>query len=140
MKPAIVNPCTTLFPRTIDELFNQVWAEPKRASFAPRVDIDETAESYVIRAELPGVDAGEVELTVDAETLTLKGEKTTLTETEDARGHIRERSHGSFSRTFTFPNAISPDDVTASATKGVLEVVVKKAETAKTRRIEIKGE
>lgn len=139
MKPCNV-PSNALFPRTIDELFNQFWTESPRASFEPLVDVDETPDSFVIRAELPGIDVGDVELTVEADTLTLKGEKKTVRVIEDARGHIRERSHGTFSRTFTFPSPISTDDVVAEANRGVLEITVKKAETSKRRRIDIQGD
>ena len=129
-----------LFPSTIDELFHRVWGEPLRQTWAPSVDVKETSDAYVIRAEIPGIDVGDVEVTVTGDGLTLEGEKKIETESDDEKGHISERVYGKFSRSFSFPTAISTEDVVAEAKKGVLTISVKKAEAEKTRRIEVKGE
>ena len=129
-----------LFPSTIDELFNRFWNDSPKYEFAPNVDVKETPESYVIRAELPGVDADDVEVSVTSDSLTIKGEKKVETKTEDERGHITERVYGTFSRSFTFPVPVAPEEVTAEAKKGVLHITVKKSETEQTRKIEIKSD
>ena len=144
MKPSkLPNVADLLFPRTVDELFNQFWGDAKKSScWVPSVDVRETDESFVITAELPGIEVSDVELTVTSEGLTLKGEKKKNTESEadTRRGHITERVYGEFSRSFSFPIPVTPDDVVAQARHGILTITVKKAEVEKTRRIEIKSE
>jgi len=130
-----------LFPSTIDELFSRFWNDSPKHEFTPSVDVKETPESYVIRAELPGVAAEDVEVTVTSDSLTIKGEKKIeTTETEDEKGHITERVHGTFSRTFTFPVPVAPEEVTAEARKGVLHITIKKSEAEQTRKIDIKSD
>jgi len=136
MKPGKAAPAT-LFPQTIDDLFHHFSSDAPRGGFAPLVDVDETPDSFVIRAELPGVDLSDIELTVEADTLTLKGEKKLVRDVHDASGHIRERSHGTFLRTFKFPSSITPEDIAAKSSRGVLSVVVKKATSSAQHRIEI---
>ena len=132
---------SSLFPKTVDDLFSQFWGpEVRRGAFDPAIDVRETPEAFLVRAELPGIDADEVEVTVSPDSLTLKGEKKLEAETEDAKGHITERVYGAFRRSFSFPSAISTDDVQAEYKKGVLHVTLKKAESGKTRKIEIRGE
>ena len=129
-----------LFPRTVDELFQQFWGEPDASKWTPSIDVKETDEAYVLAAELPGIDAADVELTLTSDTLTIEGEKKSATESADVPGHIVERRFGKFSRSFTFPSAVATDEVIAESKRGVLTITVKKAEAGKTRRIEIQGE
>ena len=129
-------PFASAFQRSVEDLFSQLWTEPKRQSFAPLVDVDETADSFVVRVELPGIDAAEVELTVESDSLAIKGEKKLL-DVEEGHSYIHERRHGKFSRTITFPSVISTDDVVALANKGVLQITVKKAQASKRRRVDI---
>ena len=58
-----------LFPRTVDELFRQFWGDPDSGKWVPTVDVKETDEAYVLTAELPGIDAADVDLTLAADTL-----------------------------------------------------------------------
>jgi HSP20 family protein len=127
-----------LFPRTIEELFHQFWDDAKtEPTWAPTVDVRETEGAYVITAELPGVDANDVELTATAEGLTLEGEKKLDPDVDEKRGHLEERIYGEFSRSFAFPVPISPDHIVAQARRGILTITVQKAEAEKTRRIDI---
>jgi HSP20 family protein len=141
MKPCKLPATHSLFPKTVDDLFNQFWgAEPRRGSFNPNIDVTETIDAFLVRAELPGVDADDVEVTVGPDSLTLKGEKKADIGPDDAKGHISERAYGPFQRSFTFRSAISTDDVLAEYKKGVLHVTLKKAQSEKVRKIEIRGE
>ena len=138
MRPNKLSRVTSpLFPASFDELFHQVWGEPRRSAWAPSVDVKETAETFVIRAEIPGIDIADVHVTVTADSLTLEGEKKSEETVAGETRHITERVHGKFSRTFTFPGAIASDDVEAETKNGILTVTVKKVDN--TRRIEIKG-
>ena len=130
----------SLFPRTIDELFNRFWDDSRSGtSWSPSVDVSETPDAYIIRAELPGVDVGDVEVTVTSDSLTIKGEKK-VENVADAEERVSERVLGAFSRSFSFPVHVATDEVQAESRRGVLEITVRKAETAKTRRIEIKSD
>ena len=129
-----------LFPRTVDDLFQQFWGETSHAKWTPAVDVKETDDAYVLVAELPGIDVADVELTLTSDTLTIEGEKKIVTEGVGPPGQITERRFGKFSRSFTFPSAVATDEVVAESKRGVLTITVKKAEAGKTRRIEIQGD
>ncbi len=139
MKLCNVDNSRSLFPTNIDDLFSQFWAEPFAAAtgYTPPIDVKETEDAFVVAVELPGVSAGDVEITVGNDTLTLKGEKKTET-VDDATGHVKERRYGAFQRTFSFPSQISTEGVVAESKDGVLRIAIKKAEAAKTRKVEIR--
>ena len=103
--------------------------------FAPPVDIDETAEAFVLRVDLPGVSPKDLKVTVLGDTLTIRGERKSETATNSRR---TERIHGTFERTFTLGATVSADRVHASYKDGVLEIHVPKAEAAKAREIDVK--
>lgn len=107
------------------------------ATWSPLVDIYEDGDGITLKAELPEVDAREVEIQVEGNTLTLKGER--KLENEDKRDgyHRIERTYGAFSRTFTLPSTVDVEHITADSKDGVLRVrLPKKAET-KPRQIKV---
>jgi HSP20 family protein len=109
------------------------------ASFwAPRVDIEETRESYVVKAELPGAKLEEIKITLNDNQLMIHGEKRREVEKDDTTYHRVERVYGSFERAFSLPKAVAADKIEAIFRDGVLEVRVPKAEEAKAREIQIK--
>jgi len=93
----------------------------------------------VLKAELPGMRADDVDVEVDENVLTISGERTLTDEVEDGRFHRIERSYGRFSRSLTLPQGIRADGVTASFADGVLEVVVPKADEVKPRKVTIES-
>lgn len=97
-------------------------------SMIPEVDVEETDSVITVTAELPGMDEKDIEVTLQDGVLTLKGEK--KTEKTDAAKHLTERHYGSFRRSFRLPGAADEDKVKAEVAKGVLTVVVPKAEAA----------
>jgi HSP20 family protein len=103
----------------------------------PAVDVDETADAYVFRADLPGVSAKDVKVTVHNDTLTLRGERKREEKTSEGSLHRAERAYGSFERSFTLGLPVRADQVKASYKDGVLEVHVPKADEAKPRDIEV---
>jgi len=103
----------------------------------PPVDIEENAEGYLIRADLPGMTEKDVKVSLVGDTLTLRGERRRETETQNGNVHRAERIYGTFERTFTLPAPVRSDKVKASYRNGVLEISVPKAEEAKVREIEI---
>lgn len=106
-------------------------------AWTPSVNIEETAEALFLTAELPGVRKEDVELEVENNILTLRGEKTDTRRENTDRYHLFERSSGSFQRSFTLPRTVVTDGIDAEYENGVLHVTLPKAPEAKSRRIEI---
>ncbi len=110
-------------------------------TFSPRVDISETKEHVFVRAELPGMKAEDVKITLSEGLLTLRGKKE-RSEASKQEAFVRlERSHGEFVRQFALPENLNEDAVDATFTDGVLEIKIPKQapEKPKEREISIKG-
>jgi len=105
--------------------------------WTPSVDIKEEPERFVITADLPGVDPKEIEVTMDNGVLTIKGERTTSSRTEDEGYRRVERVYGTFYRRFSLPDYVDAEHISAQSKNGVLELTVPKSEKVKPRRIEI---
>lgn len=105
---------------------------------APRVDIHEKNDRIEVCAELPGVAQKDIDLSIDGDTLTIRGEK--RKERKDADAHVVERNYGSFQRSIQLPFAPDPDKVEASCDNGVLTVSIpNEAQRERRRRIEVRG-
>jgi HSP20 family protein len=109
--------------------------------FAPSLDVKETPQGLELAAELPGVAETDIDLSLDGDLLTLRGEKKQERTTEERGVHVQERSFGSFQRSLRLPFAPEPGSVAASFDKGVLRVTLPKPAQAqaKENRIPIKG-
>lgn len=128
----------------VNRLFGSFFeVQPGRASsdtarsWLPAVDLVESERHYVLHADLPGVEPGDVKVELDDDVLTVSGERKTSSETREHGVHRRERGYGRFSRSLTLPAGIDPDAIEASFDKGVLEVRIPKPEQPKPRRVEI---
>ncbi len=109
------------------------------AEWSPTVDIEEDDNSYLIRADVPGVDKKDIDVRLDNGVLSITGEKKVEKVTgKGSKQHRTERYCGSFSRRFTLPIGIKSDRVDASYKDGVLTLKVPKVENAKPKSIEIK--
>ena len=104
----------------------------------PSVDISETKKNFIVKAELPGLDAKDVNVSLSGDLLTIKGEKKKEEEEKDEHHHYVERCSGSFQRSFQLPTSVKGDKVEAAFDKGVLKITVPKAEEAEKKEIEIK--
>lgn len=108
------------------------------SDWRPAVDIKEEKDRYVIHADLPGVQAKNIDITMEDGILTLKGERATNKE-EEHEGYKRvERVYGTFYRRFSLPDTADTDRIEAKSKDGVLEIVVPKQEKVQPRRIEVK--
>ena len=107
------------------------------AAYAPAFEVKETRESFVFKADLPGVEIGELEISLTGNHLTIAGHRQQEKSEESERFFAYERSFGTFSRSFTLPNGCDVDDVTADLKAGVLTLVVPKKPEVQPRRIEI---
>ena len=107
-------------------------------AWAPPIDVFETADRYVIAAELPGLDRDQIQLAMEASRLTISGRRTAGTAGPDVHYHQIERGHGAFVRTFEFADKIDAERVTADLTDGVLTVTLPKLPPPPARRIEVR--
>lgn len=135
----LYRPFTSLL-RDFDREF-PLWDSAGREarSFNPAVDIVENDKAYLVKAELPGLAPEDIDVQVENDVLTLRGER--KHEHEDTRGGYRrvERSYGSFTRSFVLPKGTRADAIEAQVESGVLTVTIPKVETATARKVEVKG-
>jgi HSP20 family protein len=126
-----------LFNRSLTGLTNGEEGE-SMSNWVPAMDVLETEDKVVLRAELPGMTQEDVHLTVENNVLTLSGEKNFSH--EESEGHYRriESRYGSFYRSFTLPSTVDQEKIDANFRNGVLEIVLPKAEKAKPKKIEVK--
>ncbi len=128
--------------RDMDTLFHRYGEGPSarpRGVFPP-VNLYETAEAYVLTAELPGVEAGDVHVSLQGSTLVLEGERKGAGSPTDASAHRIERPTGSFRRAFDLPAAVDGDQAEASTRNGVLMLRLPKAPEHQPRRIDVRGQ
>lgn len=109
------------------------------ADFAPAVDVLEDAEALVLRAELPGIKREDIEVSVDANVLTLKGERKLEKEETGRRYHRIERSYGTFVRQFQLPTNVDAGQIDAQLSDGVLTLKIGKKQELKPRKIDVKS-
>jgi HSP20 family protein len=107
------------------------------SQWSPRCDIREEADRFVIFADLPGVDPKDIEINMDQGILSIRGERSTETKTEDERFSRIERAHGVFHRRFALPESADPENISATGRHGVLEITIPKRPAATPRRIQV---
>lgn len=106
-------------------------------NFAPPVDIYEDEHNITVKAELPGVDPKDVDVRVENNTLTIKGERKFEKEEKEENFHRIERRYGTFVRSFTLPNTVDTENVKADYDNGVLKVQLAKRAEAKPKQIKV---
>jgi HSP20 family protein len=136
------DPLTT-FPatfRTFEDALARMLNEPRGARpWSPPVDIYETENELILKADIPDVKPEDVQVGVENQTLTIKGERK-FEENDSVRGHHRiERSYGAFVRSFTVPATVDSEKVAAEYKNGVLTVRLPKKEAAKPRQVKIEA-
>jgi HSP20 family protein len=107
------------------------------SSWAPAVDIYETENEVVLTAEIPGIEEKDVEIKVEDNTLTLRGERKFEKETKEENYHRIERAYGSFFRSFTLPNYVDQDKIEAEHENGILKIRMPKRAELKPRKVKI---
>ncbi len=140
----LYRPFTSLFrddyaDRDWSSLFFGGPASRENLSFTPAVDVVEQDNAYQLRAEIPGIAPNEIDVQVENDVLTLKGERKYENQEERAGYRRVERSYGSFSRSFMLPKGTNVDAIEARAENGVLTVTIPKAKAASSRKVEVKG-
>lgn len=126
-----------MFDDTIRTLYPTDGEELEKGTWAPAVDIYETNDSFVVSADLPGLNKDEIQIDLKDNILTLKGEKK-FEEKVSKDNYIRvERAYGSFVRSFTLPQNVDPEKIKAKYKEGVLEITIPKKEEAKPKQIKV---
>ena len=129
--------------KEMDNLWNRFlgdtpFARRFREEWSPSVDISETKDSFVVKAELPGLEAKDVNVSISGDLLTIKGEKQREEEEKDEHHYCAERYYGSFQRVFQLPTSVQGEKIEAIFDKGVLRITLPKVEEAKKKEIKIK--
>src|SRR6187200_2626221 len=128
--------------RDLNLLFSSIFDTPTGSVSAgrrwlPAMDLVETDDHFVLRADLPGLAEDDVDVTLENDVLTVSGQRKAETETRE-KGYYRvERASGSFRRSLSLPEGVDPDAIEANFDKGVLEVRIPKPEQRKPRKVAI---
>ncbi|HLI83591.1 MAG TPA: Hsp20/alpha crystallin family protein [Bryobacteraceae bacterium] len=124
--------------RMFEDAFTRMLTEPSsNRPWSPAVDIYETENELVLKADLPEINQKDIDVRVENQTLTISGTRQ-FEKTDDKKGYHRmERSYGSFVRSFAIPNTFDTDNIKAEYQNGVLSVTLPKKEAAKPRQVKI---
>lgn len=125
------------FHGDMETWFENAGERPKNRAWRPNVDVYETEESYVLKADIPGMNKEDIKIDVNDGTLTFKGEKKLEEKTENENYVRVERSYGAFTRSFTLSDNVDAENIQASYKDGVLEITLRKKEEAKPKEINI---
>jgi HSP20 family protein len=129
--------------RDMDDLFGSFfgdWPVLSQRSIWPAIDIADGENEIVVKAEVPGCKAEDIDISVYGNTLTLSGEKKAEEEKKEKGYYHLERSYGSFRRDIALPNDVDTSKVDASCKDGVLTITLPKSEKAKAVKVKVKGQ
>jgi len=131
--------------REMDRFLERFFGEPSGVErpagrWAPHTNVTETKDSVSITAELPGLEAKDVDVAISGDMLTIKGEKKQEKEEKDEYHHMVERTYGAFSRMVRLPAPVAADQIKATFKNGVLTVTLPKTEEAKQKAISVSVE
>jgi HSP20 family protein len=133
--------------REIDRLFDDLTRggygtlpSPAQTNLMPSIDVTETDKEIEITAELPGLERKDVDISIEDDLLTIRGEKKVETKEEDKdkNYHVSERSYGVFYRVIQLPPGVDPASIQAVMSKGVLKLTIPKPAKAEPKKIEVK--
>jgi len=130
-------PELNLFDSVLDDFAVPRYGKDPR--WLPKIDISENETGFEVRAEVPGIDRKDIDITLSEGLLTIKGEKKFENEEKNERYHRRESSYGSFSRSFQLSSDVENDGIEANYKDGVLRITLPKAEAAAPKKIEVKS-
>ena len=122
----------------LSKLVDQVWGG-RQESWLPAIDVFDTKDAVVLKAELPGMNPDEIHIEVEDNVLTVRGERRFEEKVDEDRYYRVERRFGSFQRSLALPQGMRPADINANYEDGILTITVPKVEEEKPKRIEIKA-
>ena len=132
---------------TLQDRLNRMFNEPysgftnqeslTAGAFVPPVDVYEDEHSIRLKMEVPGIDEKDIDIRLENNLLTVRGERKLESETKQENYHRMERSYGSFTRSFSLPSSVNPEDVKASYSRGVLTIHLGKRAEARPKQIKV---
>ena len=123
--------------RVFHDAFDRTGEDASLSAWAPAVDIYETEHELVVKADLPDIDPKDLDIRVENNVLTIRGERK-FEKNVNEENYLRvERSYGSFTRSFTLANTVNPDAIKAAYENGVLTLSIPKREEAKPKQIKV---
>jgi HSP20 family protein len=125
--------------RAFNDLYGHSGSEDLSGRWTPAVDIYESPEALVLKAELPDVKREDIHITVENGLLTLSGERKADSDVRQEQYHRVERAYGAFSRSFTLPSTVDGTNAAADYKNGVLTIRLPRREDAKPKRIDIQA-
>jgi HSP20 family protein len=129
--------------KRMDEIFGEFFGRTPaemaatEAVWSPLVDVHETKEDFRLQVELPGVKQEDIQLTIEGDSLVMKGERKREHEVKEDNYHRIERSYGTFQRSIVLPSVVDPNRVKATYRDGVLQIQLPKKEEAKPKEIKV---
>ncbi len=135
-------PSFTSLRDEMNQLFDEFWSRRPffDAGWSPELDVAETNENVIVKAEVPGLDPKDIDISISGDTLTLKGEKKEEKQENDRYYHRVERRYGSFMRSVTLPESVNTENIKAECKNGILVITLPKVEKAKHKKINVKVE
>lgn len=124
--------------RLLDEFMHGDGGE-RGERWLPSVDVMEDKDKYVIRADVPGLNKDDIKITLQENVLTITGEKKQEKEQKERAYHLTERTYGQFTRSFTLPSKVDPNNIKAEFKDGVLEINLPKSPESKAKEIQIQA-
>jgi HSP20 family protein len=119
-------------------LYGQQQGSSQATAWAPALDISERKDAYLVTVELPGVDADDLEITLEDGLLTIQGERHFAHDSSEQHFHRVERRYGAFRRSITLPAHVMAEGIQATADNGVLQILVPRMEEATAQRIQVR--
>lgn len=132
------------FRSEMDSLFDRFFrlepfksVEPGR--WMPSIDVSETPKEIIVKAEIPGMEAKDIDVSISGNLVTIQGERRHETEEKDENFHRMERTYGAFSRSIQLPADVDPEKVTASYKKGILKLSLAKLKEHSSKKIQVRS-
>ena len=127
----------------MEDLLARMWGDHERSwwsgDFNPSLDLAETDNAFEVRVDVPGMESKDIDIEVNGNIVTIRGERKEEKEEKGKNYHRMERRHGTFSRTLTLPCNVNEDEVAAAYTNGVLTVTLPKREDVAPKKVSVKG-
>jgi HSP20 family protein len=129
--------------REIDRLFDEFSRDlaplqQAAANLLPNIDVAETDKQIEVTVEMPGLERGDVEISLEDNVLTIRGEKSMEADRDDKNVYVSERAYGVFLRTIELPPGVDPSSINATMQNGVLKITIPKPANAEAKKIEVK--
>jgi len=123
--------------RAFQDSVNRLFTEPNGRPWVPPVDIKETENELIVKADIPDVEMKDIDVRMENGALTIRGERKFESKKDQGGWHRVERSYGTFERVFTLPETVEPEGVKADYKNGTLTVTLPKKEIAKPKQIKV---